>query len=319
MDVAVLLATYNGSPFLKKQLESLAENTTSFTLHWIDDRSTDDSREVVRLVSKTSGIRVKEWHQQEHLGVPSAFFRLLELVVADVYLFCDQDDIWQAGKIDALVEILTSDVSLPVLCCSDSLLFRDDDLNQSYHYSEVARIDPNIALQESRLFMSQFVNGHSQAFTRALRDIFMKHSDIAHTYASLHDEWMHVIAMACGEVRLTSSVPMTLYRWHRRNASNAYSGWTGKGKGYIRTDWHQRQNIRRAIARHARGFLLAAPTIPPGERRTRAVNIAELVATIDRRQSPVRLIDLTRRRVLFPNTADALKLCITCLLSDARA
>src|ERR1700729_1913701 len=93
-NVAILLATYNGAKFVETQILSLKENRTPFTIHWIDDHSTDDTRLIVRECARSAGIPVKEWHIELHLGVPGVFFELLERAEADIYLFCDQDDIW---------------------------------------------------------------------------------------------------------------------------------------------------------------------------------------------------------------------------------
>src|SRR4051794_4896961 len=90
--VAVLLATYNGERYLEEQLRSLKSNGIDFTLHWLDDHSTDGTRELVRSVSSDAGINLHEWHKPAHLGVPASFFQLMECADADIYLFCDQDD-----------------------------------------------------------------------------------------------------------------------------------------------------------------------------------------------------------------------------------
>jgi glycosyltransferase involved in cell wall biosynthesis len=315
-EVAVLLATYNGARFIEQQIRSLTENSTRFTLHWLDDHSTDNSREIVRATALTTGIMLREWHQVRHLGIPATFFQLLELVDADIYLFCDQDDIWQPGKIDATVESLAPDISSPILCCTDSLLFKDGNPDESYRYSDVAGVRPDVALEESRLFMSLFVNGHTQGFTRPLRDIYLSHKQVARAYASLHDEWMHIIATASGAVRLLSPAPTTLYRWHKSNVSGDYGGWSGSGKGRIALTWHQLQDVRRIIARHAQGFVLAAPTLPPGKKLQRLVGIAEILATIDRRQNPISLARLIKNGGIWPNTRLAVRFCAACLCSD---
>src|SRR5690349_5263864 len=78
--VAVLLPTYNGARFVETQIRSLRENERPFTLHWIDDHSNDDTRQVVRDSAATSGIDLREWHQPEHQGWPGTFFQLLECV-----------------------------------------------------------------------------------------------------------------------------------------------------------------------------------------------------------------------------------------------
>src|SRR6185312_11051904 len=160
------------------------------------------------------------------------------------------------------------------------------------------------------------VNGHTQGFTRPLRDIYLTHKNIARNYASLHDEWMHVIATACGTVRLIRDTPTTLYRWHRKNASGSYSSWTGRGRGRFGITWRQQQHVRRVIAQHARGFILAAPNFPSSPKLQRLLEIAEIVATIDHWQSPVSLIRLAQLGGIWPNALQALRLALTCVCSS---
>ena len=123
--VAVLLATYNGAPFIAEQIQSLAANSMPFTLHWLDDHSTDNTRELVSASARVAGIELHEWHQDQRQGIPGVFFKLVECVSADIYLFCDQDDIWQPGKIDATIKSLSPDLWQPALVYSDPLVFSD--------------------------------------------------------------------------------------------------------------------------------------------------------------------------------------------------
>jgi hypothetical protein len=315
--VAVLLATYNGAPFIVPQIRSLKENETPFTLHWLDDHSTDNTREVVRAIALSVGIEVREWHQPQHQGVPRAFFQLLACVDADIYLFCDQDDIWQPCKIDATVANLLPDVASPVLCFSDPLLFKDNEPGALYRLSDIVGVKAEVALQESRLFMAGVAAGHTQGFTRPLREIVLMHEGIARTHAAMHDMWMYVIAVASGTVRLLSDVPTTLYRWHGSNASDTFSTWSGSGIGHFVLTWRQQQMARRVLSRQAEGFVLASATLPPGPKLNRLLAIARLVATLDRRQTPAALIRLACRRIMSPNKRLALGLAAACLCSAA--
>ena len=318
LSVAILLATHNGARFIDRQIRSLAENFVRFTLHWIDDHSTDNTRELVRSLVLENGIALCEWHDSRRHGVPGAFFHLLTCVHADIYLFCDQDDIWQAGKIDATAATLTPLVSVPVLCFSNAWMFRNDEPDRLYRLSEVVGVAVEDALQESRLFMAVLPHGHTQGFTRALRDIFVEHEAIARTHAIMHDLWMYDIAVAAGEARYLSEAPTTLYRTHGRNCGDAFNSWRGDGIGRISMTWSQHQTLRRALALHATGFTLAAPTLPAGPKLDRLLEVARLVSTLHRRQSPTELVRLVRRGVVWPNTRLAAGLSVACLCSDAR-
>jgi rhamnosyltransferase len=317
MDVAVLLATYNGERFVEQQLKSLRQNATEFVVHWIDDHSTDRTRDIVRSTAQAEHLQLREWHQANHLGVPAAFFELMEHVSADIYLFCDQDDIWQPGKIDVTVQTLTPDVGSPVLVCSDFYMFRNQEPDKPFRLSQIVGLNAEEALSESRLFMALIANGHTQGFTRALRDIYLSHRQIARSYAYMHDEWMHVIATASGEVRFLSGSPTTLFRWHGGNTSGAFFVWKGQGAGYLESTWKQRQVLRRAISRHAQGFLLASPTLPGPERVKRLESIARWVATLEKRQPLGTMFRMLHQGVMWPNPRLALGLSMTCMCGDA--
>jgi rhamnosyltransferase len=315
--VAVLLATYNGARFIEPQIRSLKENATPFTLHWLDDHSTDNTREAVREAALHSGIQLTAWHQPQRLGVPAAFFRLLESVDADIYLFCDQDDIWQHGKIDATVANLRPDVARPTLCFSDPLMFGNDEPAKLRPLSDVLRYAKRPkALQESRLFLSACACGNTLGFTRALRELFMGHKDIAHAYARMHDSWLYLIAAASGTVRPLSNAPTTLYRQHANNVSGGLPGLRrNKPSGM----WRLQHRVRRSTSRHAQGFILAAPTLPPGPKLERVLSIARLIGTLERRQSPLALARLAYRRAMWPNWRDTLWLTLACLWTDAKS
>lgn len=315
--VAVLLATYNGSRYVEEQIRSLRENSVPFKLHWHDDGSTDGTLDIVRRAAENTGVLLEEYHHQQHEGVPGAFFFLLESVDADIYLFCDQDDIWQPGKIDAAFQSLKSDLSRPALCFSDALMFRNGTPDVAYRLSAVMRARMDLAVQEPRAFMSAIPHGHTQGFTRPLRDLYLQHRQIARDYALMHDLWMYVIAVAAGNVRYLPDSPTTLYRTHDNNSSDNISGWHGDGLGRLVMTWRQHQYFRRALARHAEGFLMAAATLPPGPKLERLRSVAMLLSSIHRRQNLSDLLRLLSLGVLWPSKRHATQLALACLCSNA--
>jgi hypothetical protein len=296
-EVAVLLPTYNGARFIDAQIASLAENSRSFTLHWLDDHSSDDTRDTVRASASRYGVRLREWHQTDHLGFPATFFKLIESVEADVYLFCDQDDIWQPGKIDVTVAHLWPDAGTPALCFSLSSAFNNDEPEKLHIPSEQIRDRTRDWMRESRIFTICPAQGNTIGLTRSLRDLFMKHKDIARTHAIDHDWWMYILAVTSGTVQMLWRVPTTLHRRHGSNLSEGFI--VRKGKDRFMREWDREQRMRRLLARNAHGFLLALPTLPPGPKLNRFAALARLVADIDRRQSPAALIRLARQGAML--------------------
>jgi glycosyltransferase involved in cell wall biosynthesis len=307
INVAVLLATYNGARFIEQQIKSLMANFTPFTLHWLDDHSTDNTREVVRAAALRGNIELREWHQTQHLGLPSTFFRLLECVEADIYFFCDQDDIWQPGKIDATVENLLPDIGSPVLCFSDSLLFSEEEPDKLCRlYQRDRKTGIPDALRGSRMFTVP-VMGHSQGFTRHLRGIFLKHAAAAHDYAFLHDAWMYHIAMACGVARiLPRDAPVALWRRHQESFTRKQFALKPGNNGKLEVTptwrglekWRGIRLSRESFSRHAEGFLIASKTLPQTPQLARVLELAQIIAKLDQRHSLADFSRLLRHDVL---------------------
>jgi hypothetical protein len=316
-NVAVLMATYNGAAYVGAQIESLRQNSTPFTLNWIDDHSSDDTRAVVRETALQSGVTLIEWHQPQRQGYPRTFLQLLEDVDADIYLFCDQDDIWQPGKIDAAVSDLLPDVDSPTLSYSDPLLFWDDDPTVLYPWSKLMNFRNRGAVHGPASLILCAALGQSIGLTRPLRDLYLRHKDVARANAEFHSLWMFQIANATGTSRALDGVPSTLYRQHGKNATALlYS--RARGVGRLRAQWRRQQALRVFFARQARGFMLAAPSLPPGPKRDDMVALAPLVATFDRRQPLSALLHLWRRGGLPVRVGPALWMAASCLCCDAK-
>jgi rhamnosyltransferase len=304
--------------FIEPQLKSLKENATSFTLHWLDDQSTDGTREAIRAIALSFGIELVEWHQEHSQGIPATYFYLLEQAEADIYLFCDQDDIWQPGKLDAFVDDLVHDLSTPTLCFSEPLVFSNEQPTIFRRLTDTLRLETTASLQESRLFMHNPAFGHSTGFTRPLRDLFLKHKDIARKYALMHDWWMYIIAQASGTCRMLYNVPTTLYRRHGKNWSEfAYSIQSARTIRVLRM-LRLQQQLRPMYARQARGFILASETLPAGRKLDQFLLLARRVAILDRRQSPIALARLLRSRAMYPDMESMISLSVVCLCSEAK-
>ena len=316
--VAVLLATFNGARYVEAQIKSLSDNVTPFTLHWLDDHSTDNTREIVRSAALSAGIELQECHQPQRQGVPGTFFELIDCVDADIYLFCDQDDIWQKGKIDATVANLLPDLSKPVLCFSDPLLFYENEPEVFYRVSKINRAHVPAALKESRCLLCCPATGQSIGLTRPLREMYLRHKNIARKHAFMHSWWMYILAVAVGEVRLMSDVPTTLYRQHGSNVTTLFYAKNPNFISRIASKHRAQDTLRRSLALQSKGFILASATLPPGPKLQRLLAIASLVASLDHRQTPIALARLLLRRAMWPWWYNQFWLMAICLWSDAK-
>jgi glycosyltransferase involved in cell wall biosynthesis len=96
---SILLPVYNGVEYLEESVESVLNQTFGdFELLLLDDGSTDGSQDVAkRLAAKDSRIG---FHQLDHGGLPATLNRGIELARHPWIARIDQDDLWEADKLE---------------------------------------------------------------------------------------------------------------------------------------------------------------------------------------------------------------------------
>ena len=98
--IDILMATYNGQMYLREQIESILNQTyKNFNLYICDDCSSDNTLNILREYESKDD-RVKVFVNNKNLGSTENFKKLLGLVKNSLYMFSDQDDIWNNDKIE---------------------------------------------------------------------------------------------------------------------------------------------------------------------------------------------------------------------------
>lgn len=111
--VLVLMATYNGSPWLEEQLESvLNQQGVDVTLNVRDDGSSDSTLELLEKKAE-SDARIRIIHSDfPTASAAGNFYQLIlsaELEDVNYVAFSDQDDIWHKDKLSQGVAWLTQE------------------------------------------------------------------------------------------------------------------------------------------------------------------------------------------------------------------
>jgi glycosyltransferase involved in cell wall biosynthesis len=106
MRISVAMCTYNGSRFLREQLESLlAQTLLPDEIVIGDDVSTDDTLDLLEafsVVAVERGISVRITRNERNLGFAANFDSTLSRTGGDVVFLCDQDDVWHPEKIERM-------------------------------------------------------------------------------------------------------------------------------------------------------------------------------------------------------------------------
>lgn len=217
---AILLSTYNGENYIHQQLDSLiAQEYKDFTVFIRDDGSSDNTLEIL-IEYASRDPRFVILPSEGNLGVISSFMRLVELVEAEHYFFCDQDDLWLPEKIKVtLAEFDNKQSDIPILVHTD-LVITDASLNviNSSFYAHTGTPIPNKDNAEM-ILLQNYIVGCTVAINRVLRDrLIEKGYDTKQMY--MHDWWAALIATYYGEI-VTLRQATIYYRQHGNNQCGA--------------------------------------------------------------------------------------------------
>jgi glycosyltransferase involved in cell wall biosynthesis len=192
--VAVCMAAYEPPPdLLVRQLDSLREQTHE---NWIclisDDCSGDEA--FGRLIELTEGDeRFVVSRSPERLGFYRNFERALSMAppAANFVTLCDQDDRWQPGKLERLLESIGD----AQLVYSDARIVNPTgDLVRPSYWTERSNNYTNFG----SLLLANSVTGASSLFRRELLDDALPFPP--RLAKAFHDHWLAVVAMARGEI-----------------------------------------------------------------------------------------------------------------------
>lgn len=217
--VAVLLSTYNGARFLRQQLDSLAaQDFTDLHVHVRDDGSVDETMAILTAYAQRDRrFRVTAGH---NIGCAPSFVELLRQVDADIYCFCDQDDVWLPGKVSSAVQALVAaGLDQPTLYHTD-LRVVDESLrtiSPSFMSQQGVRLPQGHDL--AVMTLQNCVAGCTMAVTRRLVDRSGLRERVPADMA-MHDWWLALCALCFGRVIYSADTPI-LYRQHASNVSGA--------------------------------------------------------------------------------------------------
>ena len=129
MKISVVMTTYNGQKYIKKQLESIELQTVKIDeVIIIDDCSNDDTVEIVNEFIHNK--QLTGWILEENknnLGYIENFKKGLSQATGDIIFLCDQDDIWKLNKVEIMANILSHNKNMYSLASSFEFINQNDE------------------------------------------------------------------------------------------------------------------------------------------------------------------------------------------------
>lgn len=172
--VSVAMAAYNGAEYIEKQLRSLLRQTRRIDEVIIrDDGSKDDTVRIAQAfidANALTGWRVMR--AEENGGYVENFHQAIMEAGGDVIFLCDQDDIWDARKVERCVAELEKDESLLLVCTGYDTIDSEDRICDAPGVRFVDRhFDGRVEKLPAESFIGcSYVRGFSIAMRASVRE-----------------------------------------------------------------------------------------------------------------------------------------------------
>lgn len=267
MKSAVLLAAWNGEPFLPELLTSLEKQTDpDFGVLYQDDGSEDGTASILSAAAERDGRLIPGADSGKKLGAVGNFLSLLRQAEADRIFFCDQDDIWEPDKIAVLKKAMAeaereAGPGVPLLIHSDCSVISETGDMLSPSFFRLQGWDPG-AVSLAPLLVQNNVTGCTMVMNRPLADLILRFGNPEKMF--MHDWFAALTAAAFGRVRFVDR-PLTRYRQHQGNTIGA------SRSSLLKRGWNalrQGEKARKRIAltyTHTQAFLEACGNELPEE------------------------------------------------------
>ena len=211
----IVMSTYNGGQYLRKQLDSVLRQTVAdFTLLIRDDGSSDNTLEILEQYTDPR-IRLMAGG---NLGPSGSFFDLLEKarqLGADYVFFCDQDDIWLDNKLELLLAEIQKISSGPALVFSDFSMIDGNDAPTGDSYTAMAQLRiPSDGNFFPKLLAQPYIFGCASVLNRELLELIQAPP----AGIEMYDCWIGLVAALLGTVKYLPQATIA-HRFHTANAT----------------------------------------------------------------------------------------------------
>lgn len=224
--VNIIMCTYNGGKYIKEQVQSIVDNTAKdWKLFVFDDQSTDNTLEIIDRFEKKYPdkiiVKVNKIKKGAIVNFLSSIYDIgLKMKDNDFIMPCDQDDVWNANKIQKTKKGMNELISvygnnMPLLVCTDVTVVDDrmNTINDSFrrmnHYS-IKKLD------FSHLIMENKVQGCTTMINKSMALMLNRMP----ARIVMHDGWMGLIASAFGKIKYIDE-PTMKYRQHEGNVQGS--------------------------------------------------------------------------------------------------
>lgn len=216
MKISIAMCTYNGGPYLREQLDSIARQTRlPDELIVSDDGSNDETLNILQEFASSSPFPVHVSVNERTLGTTKNSEKAMRACGGDIIVPCDQDDVWYSDKLELIEAEFISAPGIGLVFSEAEMV--DVELRpQRWNLFRTVGFDrrKQKLVNEGKtldvLMAQTVVGGATMAFRSRFRELILP---IPSEGPLIQDGWIVLMIAAVAEVAFIDK-PLIKYRQH---------------------------------------------------------------------------------------------------------
>jgi glycosyltransferase involved in cell wall biosynthesis len=233
MKISVALIVFNGSNYMKNQIDSIINQTHKVDeIVIFEDDSTDNTKEILEdYKNKHPDLFIIHYNSQ-NIGMFENIEKAIKSCTGDIIILADHDDYWYSNKVETILKWFNSNPKMDGVFTNGSVMNSEEIINNDYCLWEVIGF-PHKTIKNStdlKLYINTVENavtGAALAFRKNLPFLNYPFPKIKNL---VHDRW---IAMNLAENNSLGILDEKIIRY-RIHSKQAIGGKTKEAEKYIR-------------------------------------------------------------------------------------
>lgn len=225
--ISVCIATYNGEKFIKKQLESILNQSIEVDEIIISDDNSSDS--TLQIIKELNSPKIKVIKNLKS-GIINNFENSLKESIGDYIFLADQDDIWSLNKVEKTMKNLESN---DLVVHNAEIINSQDEIISKKTFFEIRNSKKGIL---KNLYKNSYI-GCCMAFNRKILEKSLPFPK----NIPMHDSWIGLIGEIYGKVYFNNEA-LFYYRRHEKNVTELNNSKNGKAKQF-QMRWNLLKNL----------------------------------------------------------------------------
>jgi glycosyltransferase involved in cell wall biosynthesis len=217
MKISVALCTFNGENFLRKQIDSILNQTLRVDeIVVCDDCSTDSTLDILEDYKKKNPEIFQIYKNEVNLKSNKNFEKTIALCNGDYIFLSDQDDIWRNDKVEKTVMVFKQNPEAEGVFSDATLIneegnpaFENISLWDSFLFYE-SKMNKPINLFDFLISNGNFLTGATLCLKKEVKDFCFPFLTLD---TLLHDEWFALILSKRKTLYYTNE-KLIFYRLH---------------------------------------------------------------------------------------------------------